>query len=85
MDIFETLKGTDYLMLTNNLLVESVIDLDSVKMFCLAISLWFYRYYMTYKVENGSYPCVLHKRKCCSLQIITIMKLGEVTVNNNTI
>ena len=29
MDISETVKGTDYLMLVSNLAVESVIDLGS--------------------------------------------------------
>ena len=31
MDISATVKGTDYLMLESNLIVESVIDLDSAK------------------------------------------------------
>ena len=35
MDISETLKGTDYLMLGNNLVAESVIDSGSAKKCCL--------------------------------------------------
>ena len=31
MDISETLKGANYLMLGNNLIVESVIDLGTAK------------------------------------------------------
>ena len=37
MDISETVKGTDYLMIGSNLVVESVADLGSTKMTCLGI------------------------------------------------
>ena len=38
MNISETVMGTDYLMLGDNFVEESVIDLVSVKKCCLAIT-----------------------------------------------
>ena len=38
MDISETIKWTDYLMLGSNLIVKSVIDVGSTETCCLAIT-----------------------------------------------
>ena len=37
MDISETIQGTDYFIIGSNLIVESVIDVGSTEMCCLAM------------------------------------------------
>ena len=62
MDISKTLKGTDYLMIGSNLVVESVIYLSNAKMCCFGNYAYTGSYFLSCEADAAMMIFVMARR-----------------------